>query len=116
MLEALLLWHVTGVRRDARNQERMAIREQSNDPTGYAQGMYTFGVFVRFIATMFLWPFAAAYRTGFFKKAPQLALWTCIIFSLVFALGALPIYGVVGFFWACLELGVWIARESDYEQ
>jgi hypothetical protein len=116
VLEALLLWHVTGVRRDMRQEQRMALLEQNGDITGSSQGMYTFGVFVRFIATMFLWPFAAAYRTGFFKKAPQLALWTCIIFSLVFAIGALPIYGVVGFFWACAELGAWIARESDYEQ
>jgi hypothetical protein len=116
VLEALILWQVAGVRSDRNREDRAAYLERTNDPTGAAQGMYTFGLMVRFIATMFLWPFAAAYRTGFFKKAPQLALWTCITFSLVFALGALPIYGVVGFFWACAELGAWIARESDYEE
>jgi hypothetical protein len=112
MLEALLLWNVVGVRRDARRQDRVYHLEQNGDPTGAAQGMYTFGVFIRFIATMFLWPFAAAYRTGFFKKTPQLALWTCICFSLVFGFGALPIYGLIGFLWACGELAAWMVREE----
>lgn len=112
MLEALILWQVTGVRRDSNRQERAAYLERTNDPTGVAQGMYTFGLMVRFIATMFLWPFAAAYRTGFFKKAPQLALWTCITFSLVFALGALPIYGLIGFCWAVGEMTAWAARNG----
>lgn len=109
MLEALLLWQVVGVRRDIRDADR----DYSDDPAGIGQGFYTFGVFVRFVATMFLWPFAAAYRTGFFRKAPQAALWTCIAFTIVFGLGALPLYGLIGFFWACFELTAWMMRSEE---
>jgi hypothetical protein len=103
VIESLILWQVVGARADER-------RMRGTNPTG--QGSFELLILVAFLLTIFIWPVTAVYRTGLMKTSRPAAITVATLITVILFLGAAPTYVLIGFFWACFELALWINRNE----
>lgn len=102
MIESLILWQVGS----ARAEEKARVRYQY--PT---TGPVIFLLGVMFVAVLFIWPIAFAYRLHPMKKNVgwQAGLWSTSIFlGLVFLVASPALYFGIGLFWGIVELSRWM--------
>lgn len=101
MIESLILWQVGS----ARAEEKARMRRENPE-----NGFVIFMLGVMFVAVLFIWPVAFAYRLHPMKKnaAWPAVLWsTSILGSLVILVASPALYFGIGLFWGIVELSRW---------
>jgi|SRR6056297_1943943 len=107
MIESLILWQIGSARAAEKSRTRSAEYDQR-----VSEGFAIFFMALAFVATIFIWPAAAGYRTNLLRKWPAV-FWVLIpIFSLMFFAVSPTSYVLVGFFWAVGELTAFIYRND----
>lgn len=102
MLEAFILWKLFDVNREQRLARQVRTEEES---------LYIVKLMFMFGLTMLLWPVAVLERVKLRKKSKA---WYGVLLaaSFIYGLILLPIYFLIGFVVALIELGIVLHREQ----
>lgn len=107
MIESLILWQIGSARASDKSRTRSAEYDQR-----VSEGFAIFFMALAFVATIFIWPAAAGYRTNLLRKWPAI-FWVLIpIFALLLLIISPAIYFGIGFFWAIGELAAFVSRND----
>ena len=102
MLEAFILWKLFDVNREQRLARQVRTEEES---------LYIVKLMFMFGLTLLLWPVAVLERTKLRQKSKAWYV-VLLVASFVSGLILLPIYFVIGFVVALIELGIVLHREQ----